>query len=305
MPISSSPTWRDGDGSPRDLGRAYVVVNIPDYTLKVMDHGAMVWTTKIVAGQPGEKATPLLSEDDEIYHRQTRPGTCRRRSSTMSIFRPWRRIPQRSSASGSSSSTIGTVPCESTSRRARGNALGRIRFNFPNKFLVYQHDTPDKHLFAKDKRAFSHGCMRVQFPDKYAEVLFNIANPKDGYTIEKNPPDVRQLASATSNPHDPLFRCTLTYQTAFVDDAGHLAIREDVYGRDSRLLAAAKRAKTGELRTCRSSAGKPAFRRNARLPARHCRSPPRVHSSAAFFSVGLRSEPPTLPAVGATLVGRP
>ena len=42
------------------------------------------------------------------------------------------------------------------------NALGRIRFNFPNKFLVYQHDTPDKHLFAHDKRAYSHGCMRVR-----------------------------------------------------------------------------------------------------------------------------------------------
>ena len=65
------------------------------------------------------------------------------------------------------------------------NALGRIRFNFPNKFLVYQHDTPDKYLFAQDQRAFSHGCMRVQFPDKYAEVLLNIANPKDGYTADK------------------------------------------------------------------------------------------------------------------------
>ena len=51
------------------------------------------------------------------------------------------------------------------------NALGRIRFNFPNRFLVYQHDTPDKHLFAHDKRAYSHGCMRVQDPAKYAEVL--------------------------------------------------------------------------------------------------------------------------------------
>ena len=48
------------------------------------------------------------------------------------------------------------------------NALGRVRFNFPNKFLVYQHDTPDKHLFAKEERAFSHGCMRVQNPDQYA-----------------------------------------------------------------------------------------------------------------------------------------
>jgi L,D-transpeptidase YcbB len=63
MPMSSSPTWRrEGDGSRAISGRAHVVVNIPDYTLKAMDHGAMVWATKIVAGQPGERATPLLSE---------------------------------------------------------------------------------------------------------------------------------------------------------------------------------------------------------------------------------------------------
>ena len=57
------------------------------------------------------------------------------------------------------------------------NALGRIRFNFPNKFLVYQHDTPDKYLFAKDVRAFSHGCMRVENPLKYGEVLLGLALP--------------------------------------------------------------------------------------------------------------------------------
>ena len=65
------------------------------------------------------------------------------------------------------------------------NALGRIRFNFPNKFLVYQHDTPDKHLFAQTKRAYSHGCMRVQDPAKYAEVLLVArACPEEGYTQE-------------------------------------------------------------------------------------------------------------------------
>src|SRR4026209_1924823 len=65
------------------------------------------------------------------------------------------------------------------------NALGRIRFNFPNKFLVYQHDTPDKHLFAHDKRAYSHGCMRVQDPLMYGEKLLSIVLPKENYTAER------------------------------------------------------------------------------------------------------------------------
>ena len=66
-----------------------------------------------------------------------------------------------------------------------GNALGRIRFNFPNRFLVYQHDTPDKYYFAHEVRAYSHGCMRVQDPAKYAEVLLNIVHPEEHWTAAR------------------------------------------------------------------------------------------------------------------------
>ncbi len=232
--IANMERWR---WLPRDLGRAYVMVNIPDYTLKVMDHGAMVWTTKIVAGQPGEKATPLLSETmkyitvnptwnvpPSIINNEYLPALAQDPTALD-------RIGLRLEHNRDGSVRIYQPPGE-------GNALGRIRFNFPNKFLVYQHDTPDKHLFARDKRAFSHGCMRVQFPDKYAELLLSIANPKDGYTIDKihrmYGSDERDIHLTTPIP------VHLTYQTAFVDDAGHLAIREDVYSRDSRLLAALK-----------------------------------------------------------------
>jgi len=232
--IANMERWR---WLPRDLGQAYVMVNIPDYTLRVVNHGALAWTTKIVAGQPGEKATPLLSETmkyitinptwnvpPSIINNEYLPALAQdptvldrmglklehNRDGSVHIYQP---------------------PGEA-------NALGRIRFNFPNKFLVYQHDTPDKHLFAKDKRAFSHGCMRVQFPDKYAELLLSISNPKDGYTIDKihkmYGTGERDIHLTTPIP------VHLTYQTAFVDDAGHLEIREDVYGRDARLLAALK-----------------------------------------------------------------
>src|SRR5262249_52612612 len=123
-------------------------------------------------------------------------------------------------------------------RPGERNALGRIRFNFPNKFLVYQHDTPDKHLFDKEKRAYSHGCMRVQFPDKYAEVLLGLSQPQDGYTADR----IRKMYGSGERDiqlakHIPVH---LTYQTAFVDETGKLQIREDIYGRDSRIVAALK-----------------------------------------------------------------
>ena len=112
------------------------------------------------------------------------------------------------------------------------NALGRIRFNFPNRFLVYQHDTPDKHLFAHDKRAYSHGCMRVQDPLKYAEVLLSIVLPNGGYTQQR----IRSLyGPAEHNINFPTpIPVHITYQTAFVDDAGELQVRPDIYNIDTK-----------------------------------------------------------------------
>jgi hypothetical protein len=114
------------------------------------------------------------------------------------------------------------------------NALGRIRFNFPNKFLVYQHDTPDKNLFARDERAFSHGCMRVQNPDQYASVLLNITMPNERYTPER----VRSMYgnSEIDLKFPTPIPVNITYQTAFVDEAGKLQFRRDVYGRDATMI---------------------------------------------------------------------
>jgi hypothetical protein len=118
------------------------------------------------------------------------------------------------------------------------NALGHIRFNFPNKFLVYQHDTPDKYMFAYDKRAFSHGCMRVFDPPKYAEVLLSLVRPGDDYTVER----IRKMyGTSEMDIQFPTFiPVHLTYQTAFVDDEGKLEFRDDIYGRDKALVALLK-----------------------------------------------------------------
>ena len=115
------------------------------------------------------------------------------------------------------------------------NALGQIRFNFPNKFSVYQHDSNQKQFFANDKRAESHGCMRVQDPAKYAEVLLSIVRPGEGYTQDRIH---RMYGAYESDIQFPTFiPVHLTYQTAFVDDQGKLEFREDIYGRDRALLA--------------------------------------------------------------------
>jgi L,D-transpeptidase YcbB len=125
------------------------------------------------------------------------------------------------------------------------NALGRVRFNFPNKFLVYQHDTPDKYLFEKSERAYSHGCMRVQYPDQYASVLLNITMPNERWTPER----IRSMygSSEIDLKFPTPIPVNITYQTAFVDDAGKLQLRKDVYGRDATMISILKNARGKDL----------------------------------------------------------
>jgi murein L,D-transpeptidase YcbB/YkuD len=232
--IANMERWR---WLPRDLGKTHVMVNIPDYTLRVVRDGALVWKTNIVVGKPGDMATPITTATmkfitvnptwnvpPSIIANEYLPAL---RQDPTVLDRMGLKITQ---------NPDGTVHIYQPP--GDKNALGRIRFNFPNKFLVYQHDTPDKHLFAHDKRAYSHGCMRVQDPLKYGEVLLSLVLPKQNYTQER----LRKMfgpgeINIDFPVHIPVH---LTYQTAYVDDAGKLVIREDIYGRDGALLAQLK-----------------------------------------------------------------
>ena len=231
--IANMERWR---WYPRDLGQAHVVVNLPDFTLKVMHNGAQVWTTRIVIGKQ-EMPTPLLSET--MKYVTINPTWNVPPSIVYNEYLPalqqdptvLERMGLKVTYNRDGSVHIYQPP-------GAANALGRIRFNFPNRFLVYQHDTPDKYMFAHDVRAYSHGCMRVQDPAKYAEVLFNIARPGENWTAERI---TRMFGSGEQDIQLPVpIWVHLTYQTAFVDDAGKLQTRHDVYNIDSRTLAAIK-----------------------------------------------------------------
>jgi murein L,D-transpeptidase YcbB/YkuD len=228
-----------------NIGNAYVILNIPDYTLKVMQNGAQVWTTRVVTGKPGQHATPLLTETMKFI--TVNPTWNVPPSIIYNEYLPalqqdptvLQRMGLKLERARDGSIHISQPPGEA-------NALGRIRFNFPNKFLVYQHDTPDKNLFAKDERAFSHGCMRVQYPDQYAAALLNITMPEQQrYSAEK----IRSMygQSEIDLKFPTPIPVNITYQTAFVDDAGKLQIRKDVYGRDATMLSLLKGARSKDL----------------------------------------------------------
>ena len=226
------------------LGNAYVILNVPDFTLKVMQNGAQVWTTRVVTGKPGKHATPMLTETmkfitvnptwnvpPSIIYNEYLPAL---QQDPTVLDRMGLKLERRRDGS----IHISQPPGEA-------NALGRIRFNFPNKFLVYQHDTPDKQLFAKEERAFSHGCMRVQNPDQYASTLLNIVMQNERYSPEK----IRSMygRSEIDLKFPTPIPVNITYQTAFVDDAGKLQIRKDIYGRDATMIALLKNSRSKDL----------------------------------------------------------
>ena len=234
MIVANMERWR---WLPRDLGRAHVMVNVPDYTLRLVDDGKAVWSTRIVVGKPGTYATPLLTETMKyitVNPTWNVPPSIIRNEYLPALARDpnaLARVGLRLGRNGDGSLRVYQPPGER-------NALGHIRFNFPNRFLVYQHDTPQKHLFDKTARAFSHGCMRVQDPDRYAEVLLSVSQPEDGYTAKR----IRSLYGAderTINFKNPI-PVHVTYQTMFVDDAGRWQVRPDIYGLDKEIIGLLK-----------------------------------------------------------------
>jgi murein L,D-transpeptidase YcbB/YkuD len=270
--IANMERWR---WYPRDLGKAYSMANLPDFTLKVVKDDATAWTTRIVIGKPS-LASPLLTETmksitvnptwnipPSIVYNEYLPALAQ--DPTVMA-----RMGIRVTYNRSGSVHMYMPPGDQ-------NALGRLRFNFPNRFLVYQHDTADKHMFGHEVRAYSHGCMRVQDPAKYAEILFGIARPDENWSADRVK---RMFGGAEQDFQLPTpIPVHLTYQTAFVDDAGKLQIRRDVYGLDSRTIAAiksergmveppAERSPQVASTTSSTSSGTPSRRRSVLQPQR-------------------------------------
>jgi murein L,D-transpeptidase YcbB/YkuD len=221
---------------PRDVGNPHVIVNVPDYTLTLYNNDKVYWHTKIVAGKAG-KATPMVSAEMKFI--TVNPTWNVPPSIIENEYLPaLQEDPQALDRIGLKLTQDADGTIHISQPPGAGNALGRIRFNFPNKFLVYQHDTPDKYLFAKEKRAYSHGCMRVQNPLTYGEKLLSLVLPSEHYTearLEK------MFGGSEININFPKnIWVHLTYQTAFVDEDGKLQLREDVYGRDARMIAILK-----------------------------------------------------------------
>ncbi len=114
------------------------------------------------------------------------------------------------------------------------NALGRVKFMFPNKYAIYLHDTPSRSLFDRSSRAFSHGCIRVQDPLRLAEILLD---DQENYSLEKIEEIIKEGELTNVSLKTPK-KILLAYLTVGINSSGQLTYHEDVYSRDPDLYQA-------------------------------------------------------------------
>ncbi|MFL5810616.1 MAG: murein L,D-transpeptidase [Flavisolibacter sp.] len=209
---------------PVALNKDYIVVNIPAYRFHAFENDSLVWSMDVVVGSEMNKTAIFTGMMNSV------------------VFSPYWNVPpgiyrkETLPAMKKDNNYLARNHMERTANGVRQkpgpwNALGKVKFLFPNSHNIYLHDTPSKWAFEKEKRAFSHGCIRVSDPRRLAL-----------YILRNQPAWTEQKVDAAMNANKeqyvkvadpvPVF---IVYLTSWVDKQGRLNIRHDVYNRDSRL----------------------------------------------------------------------
>jgi murein L,D-transpeptidase YcbB/YkuD len=226
---------------PRDFGSRYVLVNQAAFELQVVDNDRTIWQTRVIVGKPNTQTAvfsdvmetvefnpywgvpqsiiikemlPRLRRDPSYLDRlgyEVRDGRGREISSS---YVDWWRYSTK-------------VPLSVRQPPGDDNALGVVKFLFPNSHAIYMHDTPSRSLFEKKVRAFSHGCVRVQNPREFAELVLGWDSDRVEEAIYRGENQAVKLSRKL-----PVH---LAYFTAWPDESGRIIMYPDVYGRDAQL----------------------------------------------------------------------
>ncbi len=234
-------------------GDRHILVNIPDFTAKIVDHGRVSFETRSVVGaNKSDRPTPEFS--DTMTHMVINPSWYVPRSIIVNEYLPALRknpnavrhieITDRRGRKVSRSSanfakyTARNFPYSMRQPPSKSNALGLVKFMFPNKYNIYLHDTPAKSLFSREVRAYSHGCIRLNDPFDFAEALLALQ--------EEDPMGFFQSQLRTGRESrvnlDAAVPVHIIYRTAFTDTRGELNFRRDIYGRDALIWNALQKA---------------------------------------------------------------
>jgi murein L,D-transpeptidase YcbB/YkuD len=209
---------------PIKTDKEYVLVNIPAFSLQVMSEDSLIFECEAIVGKETNKTAifkglmkhivfnPYWNIPDQIAEKEIIPAIARNKDYLKENHMEW---------------------YEGRLRQVPGpdNALGAIKFVFPNPFDIFLHDTPAKGLFKEQKRAFSHGCIRISAPLQLAAYLLS---GQKGWSSQK----MNEILSRSKEYYVKLERevpVYILYLTAFVDPEGKLNFREDIYQKDASL----------------------------------------------------------------------
>ncbi len=231
------------------LDGRYIWVNLPSFTAQIVDDGKVAFDTRVVIGKPGaDTQSPEFSETMQFM--VVNPSWSVPRSITTKEYLPMLRsnpnavdhlqvidrngrvVPRE--AVNFASYTASTFPYALRQAPSDGNALGLVKFMFPNPHNIYLHDTPSKSLFANEVRAYSHGCIRVGSPFDLAYALLS-QQTDDPQGLFKSYLETGRESRVDLEVPVPVH---LVYFTAWPNAKGVVSYRSDVYGRDAKIFDA-------------------------------------------------------------------
>jgi murein L,D-transpeptidase YcbB/YkuD len=239
----------------RDAKR-HVIINIPAFTLYFEEDGKLIQTMRVITGKPNHP-TPIFSDTVEyivlnpywnipksIIQKEMIPKLMRNPNAMarqgIEIHAGWGKDAEKISGGSVNWAQYRyskTMPFRFAQVPGTKNALGKVKFLFPNKFSVYMHDTPTKHLFKRNKRAFSHGCIRLQKP---RELMRTFSTFNDNLDFD----DAQKILKGKKKTYVNLKEkvpIDVVYLTAWVDYDGKLQFRDDVYHYDKMQLKSFRR----------------------------------------------------------------
>lgn len=264
---------------PQDLGPRYVLVNIPAFELQLADTGRVVHTLRTVVGRE-DRPTPTfastitylelnpywhvpatIARQDLLPKIQADPGFLMRRG--FHVFDSWQADAREIDPLSIDWSRLSEdhFPFRLRQKPAAHNALGRVKFMFPNEQSVYIHDTPARSLFRRSSRPFSSGCVRVEKPLVLARYLLH-RQDRDQARLSQALASDRRRVVILDEPV-PVY---LVYRTAWAAGDGAIHFAEDIYDRDRGLLQAMSAAPP-PLPSCTPADPRMAYREDASLPA--------------------------------------
>lgn len=236
---------------PEYLGSRFIYVNIADYNLKLFENNEVIMEMKTIVGKE-QRSTPVFS--DTIKYLVINPYWYVPKSIAVKdklplIKKDYNYLKENNYSlfkyTGNNKleeidpaevdwSEIDEDNFNYLLRQNPGdnNALGRVKFMFPNKFSIYLHDTPGRYLFSENERGFSSGCIRIERPIDLAEYLLA---DQEKWSREKIEEEMTKDKEKIVYLNDPI-KIYLQYNTAWVDYSGELNFREDIYNRDQKIM---------------------------------------------------------------------